>query len=494
MRRFSLLELIHPDGSANTSFVLGSNCPEHLYPELQIESDPKVALFIIAPSVEECRSEGWLEEAAKSVGQRLSEDGVCYVLLPLPWRRRMIRLLSQANLVIDLSFWHFPDWASSQYLVPLQHGPAQFAVERILTAPLWKRILAKEMFRYSSARRILGASWKSFGFSVRRPGARPLFQWLFKPEREESFSGTAIIRRSWRGNRGANILYCFPYGELLPATITKTSIVDDSLSRPDREAEVLETMGPRACTQGVRVPHVLQKKRNGQRSSLFLSPVPGRPASDLLALDPSRLSTLLTKIVGWLEYWHSATVNVRPLVEARIGQDFFAPIERLAPLLQNADGYRNWLADHIRGVAGTPFPFVAGHNDLTMANVLVDQHGHLGVVDWETGMAESWPLVDFYYAVTDAVRIAQGYTDWLEAFKACYQPKGPFAPEVDCREKRLQSSIEMSPGSAVLCFHACWLHHASNEHRVSRPGDPQPFLQIVQWLALNYSKIPLNTN
>jgi Ser/Thr protein kinase RdoA (MazF antagonist) len=171
-----------------------------------------------------------------------------------------------------------------------------------------------------------------------------------------------------------------------------------------------------------------------------------------------------------------------------LAQNFCAPLERLLPFLQNAQEYQSWLIDRIQTAVGTPLPLVSAHNDLTMANILVEEPDVFGVVDWETGLSQNWPLVDFYYAVTDAVRIAQGYTDWLEAFKACYEAKGAYTRDVHRWEEALRSAIDLSPALTELCFHACWLHHASNEHQVSQPGDPRPFLAIVQWLALNYSR------
>jgi hypothetical protein len=487
MKKFSPLELLHPDGSASTSVVLGSNCPESLFPPLTPQMERKVELFIIAPTATECKAPGWLDAAVGAADDYLSGDGLCYLLVPPPWRLKMLDLLSQTNLVIDSSFWHFPDCTSSQYLVPLQRAPAQYMVENIISAPSWKRLLALETFRYSIPRKVFGTFWKSVGICSRHQGARPLFQWLFQSKRERLSPGTAILRRSWRVNGGASLLYCFSKGESLPSVIAKTCFVESSVAFPEREAQILEKLGPHAHTPGVQIPQVLHKERNDHRSSLFLSSMTGRPASELLVLRPEMFSSVLTRLVDWLEHWHAATIQIRlPGVE-EIERNFLDPLERLFPLLQNAGEYRNWLTERVRLAARTPTPFVATHNDLTMANVLVDEYGPLSVVDWETGLTESWPLVDFYYAVTDAVRIVQGNTKRLDAFKACYLPDGFYYSEVACWEGKLRSVLEMSPVMAELCFHACWLHHAVNEDQISRTGDLKPFLQIVQWLALNHA-------
>ena len=494
MRKFSALELLHPDGSVSTSWVVGNKCPEGLLPQAPIEPVARVDLFILAPSAEECSSAGWLERVVESLSQRLSDDGLGYVLAPFRWRHKIISLLRRAGLEIGPSFWHFPDWASSHYLVPLQRGPAQFAVESIIPAPSWKRTLARQMLRHSGTRRFLSIFWHSAGISVRRPGARTLFHWLFQRTRTEFSSETAIVRRSWRAPRGANLLYCFTDGGLRPSALTKITFVENFSAYPDQEADALENLGPGARSAGAQIPRVLRQEQNGPYSCLSLSFLPGQPASDLLDTNPDLLAPILTKIVHWLEQWYLGTGVIRRLEKEQLEQALLAPLELLAAHLQNAEEYRDWLVDRIRSTLGTPMPFAAAHNDLTMANILLDEQERLGVVDWETALARSWPLVDFYYTVTDAVRIAQKRNSWPEAFEACYQPGGLYTPQVAGWEEQLRLATELPPALAEICFHACWLHHASNEHRVSQPGAPRPFLQIVQWLALHYEKASENRN
>jgi hypothetical protein len=208
----------------------------------------------------------------------------------------------------------------------------------------------------------------------------------------------------------------------------------------------------------------------------------------LLDSNSDLLYPILTRIIDWLERWHRTTVIVRPLQMEHLKQSLLTPLESLTPFLPGSEGYRDWLVGRVRAVVGVPVPFVATHNDLTMANIIWDGHELLGVLDWETGKAESWPLVDFYYALTDAVRIAAGCTGWLDAFKACFQPGGSYATSTADWQERLRSAIGISPGLAERCFHACWLHHALNEHQVGHPGTTRPFLEIVRWLVLHHTK------
>lgn len=482
MKKFSVLEYLHPDGFAHTSLVLGSNCPEILQPELQPRFDGSADLFILAPSVKESNSQTWLEAAAQAMSDYLSADGIGYVLVPPRWRWKIMSLLHNAGLVIDTAFWHFPDPSSSRYLAPIERFPGSFFVDTIMLTPSLKETLATGMLRFWSTRQFLIHFWNPVGISVRRPNSRPLFQWIKGKARVSS--GTAILRTSWRGSEGASIIYGFAGGDISPSVISKT-VTAENATKLNKEAEALENLGSKARQAGMQIPKVMGRQRNDQSSTLLLSFLPGKSVSDLLGSQPEMLIPLTERIVSCLESWHRATVTFQPLGRDQFERALLAPLEHLAPLIQDSNKYRARLMAHWDAVAGMPVPFVDTHNDLTMANVLLDKQDHLGIVDWETGCAEGFPFVDFYYAVTDAIRITEKSPDWLAAFKACYLFDGPYFNKVVAWRKQLQSAIGVPPDFTELCFHACWLHHASNEQQATRPGEPSPFLEIVQWLALN---------
>jgi hypothetical protein len=51
--------------------------------------------------------------------------------------------------------------------------------------------------------------------------------------------------------------------------------------------------------------------------------------------------------------------------------------------------------------------------------------------------------------------------------------------------RRFRHAVEIPDAIADLCFHACWLHHAVNEHHSSGSSAPRPFFKIMQWLVLH---------
>jgi len=485
--RFSLLELFHPDGSANTSLVLGSNCPDLFQPEPPVAPGQHAELFILAPTPGECSTGGWLEAATYVLACQLAADGVGYILAPRRWRFKITRLLHRHGLLLELPIGHIPDWASSPYLVPLTTTPAHYAFSTLLSMPSWKGNLAGLWIGLPGATQVLSYLGPSVGLIFRRPGARPLFKWLFTLGAKSGRPGRVIMRTNWRGQDGAVVLYRFSQSDTQPAAVAKVAPVMTSAANHVREAMALSHLGAGACSAGARVPRVLLLAQKGNYSVLLQSTIFGRPAAELLSSQPSQLASFIERLVSWLENWHRATLVVRPLDEIKLHRTLLVPVTQLAPLLEQGEEYCHWLSRRCHAATDASMPLVATHNDLTMANVLFDEDNTLGIVDWETGREDGFPLVDFFYALTDAVMVSRGDRNRLEAFKACFAPGGVHTATAARLQAHLASVIGVPAAIIKLCFHACWLHHAINEHHTSRSADARPFLSIVQWLALHHS-------
>ncbi len=125
-------------------------------------------------------------------------------------------------------------------------------------------------------------------------------------------------------------------------------------------------------------------------------------------------------------------------------------------------------------------PFVAAHNDLTAANVLVDEDGRLAIVDWEHAAPGCLPLGDLAYAVADVAAAVAGYRDRPEAFAACFAPGAAFADLTRGLLHGAARSRGIDASAVELCLQACWLHHADNALRNLGGEGERPFLAILQ--------------
>jgi Phosphotransferase enzyme family len=487
--RVSPLELLHPDGMTKQTLVVGSNCPAVLLPKSGGAKDELADLVLLAPTVTECRIPGWLEEAVASSFQRLAVDGVAYVLAPLRWRLRIRRLLRQYKLSVGPVIAHIPDWTTNHYLVPLNHIAVTYAFSKLLPVPRWRRALAIIGLRLSSAEYLLGSVLPFVGLVARRPGSRPIFNWLFKLDGEFHVPGNALLSAKWRGQTGTAVLLRFSDNETLPSAVAKIPLMTTGAAAEVDEAAVIDRFGPGARSAGVRVPQSFSASQIGGRPVLLQTALTGHSLASLLVRRPKRVIELMERLVRWLESWNHSTMVMKPLDAARLNRELLAPAALLAPLLEQGEAYREWLATCCAEVGGIAVPLVAAHNDLTMSNILLDEQGTLGVVDWETCRAEAFPLVDFFYATADAVAATRSYKNRTMAFAACFTSDGRYGPAIARLEMRLRDSLVIPAKVADLFFHACWLQHATNEHYLNKPSNRRRFLMIVQWLALHRSRL-----
>lgn len=484
----SLIELVHPDGVVKRSLIIGSNCPAMLCAPARVQSSECVDLVVLAPTVTECRTKGWLHEALRLLDQRLATNGLAYVLAPRCWRVQIAWRLYRQGLSIAAAIVHLPNWEASRHLVPLNLIAVRYAFSNMIATPFWRRWIALIGLRFPGAERLLGAVLPSAALLAHRPYARPFFAWLFDPREKGSAPGCALINTSWRGPEGAVILYRFSRRDIQPSAVAKMTLMASASTNHVAEAAILARLGPSARRAGARVPRPLRLTQIGGRPVLLQTATSGQSVAALLAANPGRLVELVKQIASWLECWNRSTLTVIALTMERLTQAVLEPVAILAPLLEQGEEYRVWLTQRCGLALGTEAPFVASHNDLTMSNILLDRHGRLAVVDWQTGSQQGLPLADFFYAVTDAVVVAQCPDDRLSAFETCFARQGRYVDVVAGIQQSLMRATHIRADLAVLYFHACWLHHGLNELRASKASEPRPFLKIVQWLALNYGR------
>lgn len=481
----SLPDLFLPDGFARRSFVIGSNCPSILLPSCCNDAADDADLVILAPTPAECRIAGWLQDAVQWMSRRLVADGVAYVVAPPRWRLRIRRLLGEYGLLIEQAILHLPDYPTSRYLIPLDRGPAEYAVSSLLSLSFGKRLLAVAGVHLLSYGTVFNLMLPSAGLVVRRPGARSIFEWL--SQLGSGTNGKALISTSSRGKKGSVVIHHFPVQSEGPSVVAKIALQTDGTLV--REAAALYRLGPIASSAGARIPLVLGLKRIKGHSVLLQTGLRGQTVGALLASRCHRLPVILNRVVSWLESWNSSTIAAMQTDRELLEREILDPVALLAPLLDQGDEYEKWLKLRCRAIESTTIALVTAHNDLTMWNLVLGEDEQLGVVDWESARENDLPFVDLFYAVVDAIAIARGFDDRSRVLESCFVAGG--AHERFIREllMRLRRFVRAPDDMVELCFHACWLHHAANERRRGDPSDPRPFFKIVQWLVLNRPRV-----
>ncbi len=480
----SVLELLHPLGYARTVRVIGRGYEAPgLCPEGHDQAAGLADLVLLAPSADELAEPGWLEAAVEGAAGSLERDGVLYILAGRSRRSHLRALLARCKLKVASTIMHHQDWSGAETMVPLQPAPIAYAFSRLIPTHPLRRRLALGLIRLPGVLALAAALLPRVGLLVQRPEARPAAAWFTGlPGLGEPISGV-VVNTSWRGGDGAVLLHAVDAWPGEARGIAKTWLSGNGDDSVGREAEGLGDIGDRAGQFGVQVPRLLGRGRLGGRPFVAESAVVGEKAALFLRHDPRKLQALLTQLTEWLVAWNSATIQPRVLTEDILDGILLQPAAELLSQTDGYEAYRRQLQALASRVVGKEGPVVAAHGDLTMVNVLVDDAGRLGIIDWETGRPAELPLMDFFYAVVDAAAAVDDYRDRPAAFAECFAPAGRYRPLVAPLQQSCEQALGLSEDQVALSFHASWLKFALDERDESAKAAPDEFLQIVRHAA-----------
>jgi Phosphotransferase enzyme family len=381
----------------------------------------------------------------------LAPDGIAWIAVR-PGRRTLARARARRHGLHVSGSWLALPSADPRVLLPLssttsatrRRVAAQLAVARLVHAVLgWKTRIIEELA-------------PGVGLVAQRPGARPLLAWLA----DIGVKGAVGVAAGWHDPSRVVLV-----GE---TTVVKSGKGPGGL---EREAELLDVLGPSVDRSGARAPSVVYHGPAGSRVALVESALPGERVSTILRREPARLPTILTQVTDWLSGWHVETRVMRPFTSEDLERLIVTPLRAVAPHLHDNVAYAERVETLGRSLLDRVVPFAAAHNDLTTWNLLLDEDA-LSVVDWEAADAQSLPLVDLEYLLVDAVAAARRLERDV-AFRSA--DRSGYAEAV--------AQLGIAPDIAALARYACWLGHAQNELGRTEPGSPRPFLAIVESLA-----------
>jgi hypothetical protein len=455
----SPLELFHPDGAARSIVVCGTGPASCL---ATTTGDVRPALVLLAPSALEGRDPQWLDEAVE-IAASVADDGL---VVGVRASRRLLGYLRARGLVEDGRLLHSPDVPRSRYIAPLGGVAASFAVRRLIPMHPLKRAAATALFR-------AGAPMPArTSVVLRPPGSRPLLAWL-GALRSARASCSGLVAGSWRAG-GAIVVFRFGDGGFPDAVV---KIGDAAV----REARALRALGRGACIDGIAVPEVLEEGLLVSTPLAVQTPMPGLPATRVVQQSPGQARGLLEALAGWLREWNARSACRRPYSPDDAERLVLGPVRRLSPALRDGPERVGRLVRLSEDCLGVTIPFVAAHNDLTAANILVANGGKLAIVDWEAASEDALPLGDLAYAAADLAAAVGGYRDRPRAFESSFAPGGAFADLTAGLLDEAARSLALDARVLELCLHACWLMHAENEAAVvATEESDRPFLELLQ--------------
>ncbi|HSK21323.1 MAG TPA: hypothetical protein VK912_19360 [Longimicrobiales bacterium] len=426
-------------------------------------------VVLLTPGRADLARAGWLEASAHAAGRAASEP-LLYVVPPRGWRGRTADRLRRAGWQVGPPTAHLVARGMERALVPLDGRTLALAIDVLPVFPAPRRG-ARLLAQSASLRAGVAEVWPRVGMAAWPMGGLPPYDWL--ADTGDLPPAGVVSLPGWREQDDTVVVvFTDPLGG-----DRRVARVMTGNKAPD--AEALVRLGASARAAGARVPELIHCRKLGERTATVMTWVAGEAAWRRLRSKQSRLAPLLEQLTAWLAAWHHDTACRAPFSAADMERDLLAPARALAAEGGIPKAYPNWLAERGARVLGTPFPWVAAHNDTTMHNVRLADGG-FGIIDWESATARSWPLADFEYCAVDAAAAVHGYRDRVAAWQACFD--GDLAGLLAPLRARIADSIELSAELAELCRHACWLHHAGNESRLAAGAD-RPFLEIARRIA-----------
>jgi Phosphotransferase enzyme family len=350
--------------------------------------------------------------------------------------------------------WHYPDFASCREIVPLDDDAVLGHVLRGGSHGVkgeLRRVAARGLCRFGHLEMVA----RHRSLLAIRPGGHDApatpGETLRQAVASHGQAGSLLVKTPRFRASGHVLLFAFPPRASEPSQVAKMPRLpgDPTLEREVACLRALEA----ASTRGV--PRVQVCDTIGGVRTLVETVVPGRP------LHPSRLRRgarpLLAAGVDWIADLHHATQQDR--LPAREWGDRFVrdPLELLALTLTTPEDVAllERTRELLEPLRNRSLPTVFEHGDIGAPNLLLDEAGGFGVVDWELGLPEGLLAADLFFFLGFAAIAREGAdepTGFTRAFDRAFFGVGAWAARwIDRYSGRVRLPMEIRRPLFVLC-------------------------------------------
>jgi aminoglycoside phosphotransferase (APT) family kinase protein len=234
-----------------------------------------------------------------------------------------------------------------------------------------------------------------------------------------------------------------------PILVVKLPRLPGDNERLDREVANLHVANHARVEEDKSIPRVVAYEDYHEHRLLIETAVPGRPMSPVIVR--RQPDQCIEAALTWLLDLQQATGSSTP----RDDRDWFErlveqPLQQFNALLpQSAEGAGlvHQTLSLMRPLRDHDMPLVMEHGDFSSPNILQNENGRVGVVDWELAEPKGLPAADLFFFLTYiafARQNARKNAEYLKAFQeAFFGPQAWAGPHVARYRERLNLAPEM---------------------------------------------------
>lgn len=277
------------------------------------------------------------------------------------------------------------------------------------------------------------------------------------------------------GGRSINKVVALSFAEEVdePAGVVKFARVAAADAALEREAEVLRRVA-REHPGVAGVPRLLAVGRRAGRRAVAESAVFGRPL--LEQLSPATFAQLAGRVSEWLGGLVGAE---RPAPESwreRLVEAPLACFEREFGLV--APGVAAAARQRLDRLG--PLPPACEHRDCSPWNLLIDDDGALGLLDWESAEPDGLPGLDLVYFLANAAFVLDGALEsgaTRPVYARLLDPDDPRGEAFAAHTAEYCSRAGMPSADFDRLRLLCWIVHSHSDYRhleMAAAGPPSP--------------------
>jgi thiamine kinase-like enzyme len=250
---------------------------------------------------------------------------------------------------------------------------------------------------------------------------------------------------------GHVIAFLYEENFISPVAVVKFPRIPGDDQRLKSESQNLKMLQAILTPDDKSVPHVMAETEWQNYHILVQSIVPGRVLERSHVRDNPEF--YIEKMLTWMIRFHR--ISKRERSEMR-DEKIFGPLKKIEYWLSGLNSEWSLIEKAEKSLnelycAGLPMIFE--HGDTSAPNILIDDHGHIGVVDWELANPNGYPAIDFYFFLMFVV-IAQTPARHLErALENAFFIKDAWTrPYIESYFRELDLPLEYARPLFVLCW------------------------------------------